>query len=90
MLLRCLIPGDAHFAISIVFYAVVVTIQMVWGDVAQNGNFTSEFVEVIELKTANFNHVDIVGLLGNLSCQRPSDVSCQSHVEPVNDRTRVS
>ena len=59
MLVCVLIPCDAHFAIGIVFQAIVVAIQMIGCDIAQNGNFTGKCIEVVELKTADFNHVNV-------------------------------
>ena len=81
VLVCVLIPSDAHFAIGIVFQAIVIAIQMVGYDVAQNGDFTGKCIEVVELKTADFNHVDIKGLLCDLSSQGSANIPRQSHVK---------
>ena len=45
-----LILDDTHLGINIVLHLEVVTIQVVWRDIQQDGNISTEIVHVIELE----------------------------------------
>ena len=75
-----LVLNDAHFGVGILLELIVVTVQMVGGNVQQDGDVCTEIVHIVELETAKFNHVVVVWLFSNLQGEALADVSCQSNV----------
>ncbi len=51
-IVRSLVLDDAEFCIHIVLHLVIVTVQMVGGDVHQYGNVGMELVHVVQLEAA--------------------------------------
>ena len=76
-----LVLQDTHLGISIRLHAVSIAVQMVGGDVEQDGNVGSESVHIVELETAELYDVVIKVLaLGYLECQAAAYISCQAHI----------
>lgn len=69
-----LILCDAHFACAIRRHTSV-ALQMVGGDVGENGNVQSQVVAVVKLKAGQLQYVGIVLLVGHLASERLADVA---------------
>ena len=75
-----LVLNDAHLGVHVVLHAVVVAVQMVGGDVQQNGNVGAEVVHIVQLKRTQLDDVVFVRILGHLQGQRVAYVAGQSGI----------
>ena len=78
--LRRLVLCDAHLGVGIVLKLIVVAVQMVGGDVQQDGNVGPEVVHIVELKTAQLYDVILMWVFGHLQSQASAYVSGQSGI----------
>ena len=78
--LRGLVLYDAHLGIHIVLHAVVVAIQVVGGDVQQDGDVGLKLVHVVQLERAQLDDVVLMRVLGHLQCQTAPYVASQSGI----------
>ena len=72
--------NDAELGVDVVLHAEVVTVEVVGGDVEQDGDVGLETVHVVELERAELDDVDLVGLLCHLEGERVADVASQTSV----------
>ena len=75
------VPGDAELALHVVLELVVVAVQMVRGDVGDNGDVGPEGIAAVELEAADFQHVVVVLLGCHLKGVALADVAAKAHVE---------
>ena len=75
-----LILQDAQLGVHITLHLAAVTVQVVGRDVHQHGDVGLEAVHVVELETAQFDHVARVRILGHLQGQAAPDVARQANV----------
>ena len=55
-----LVASYAHFRVDIVLETVVVSIEMVGGDIHQNGDICPKIEHTVELETAQLEHIPVV------------------------------
>ena len=79
-ILRSLILYNAHLGIHIVLHLEIVTIQMVRGDIQQNGHIGTEIIHIVQLKRRQFNDVVFMRIFSNLQSQRVSDIASQTGI----------
>ena len=89
----CLILYDTHLGIYIVLHTEVVAVEMVGGDVEQDGDICVEVVHVVELERTELDDVVFVRILSHLQSKRASDIARQSgivacHLEDMIDKRR--
>ena len=78
---RTQVPGDVELRCHIVLDIVVVAVEMVWGDVGDDGDVRAEIVNVVKLETGDFQDV-VVEMLGRYLIRIGfADVSAKAHVE---------
>ena len=77
---RRLVLDYAELGVHIILHLVVITVQMIGRYIQQDSYIRFEVVHVVQLKTAQFDHVDRVRVFGNLQCQAVSYVSCQADI----------
>ena len=53
----CLIGSDPEFSINISLEFIVVTIQMIFGDIGKYRHICSKITNIIQLKTADFGYI---------------------------------
>ena len=75
-----LVLNDAHLGVHVVLHAVVVAVQMVGGDVQQNGNVGAEVIHIVQLERTQLDDVVFVRILGHLQGKRVAYVAGQSGV----------
>ena len=75
-----LVLQDAQLGVHITLHLAAVTVQVVGRDVHQHGDVGLEAVHVIELETAQLDHVARVRLLGHLQGEAAPDVARQANV----------
>ena len=75
-----LVLYDAHLRIHIVLHAVVVAVEVVGGDVEQDGDVGTEVVHVVKLERAEFDDVVFVWVFCHLKGKRVADVTRQTSV----------
>ena len=80
VILGCHVPRNAKFRFDIVLHLVLVSIQMVRGDVGKNRYIRLEFVHSIQLETTQFQYIVVVIASGYLISVTKSDVSPKSHI----------
>ena len=77
----CLVLENAELCVHIVLHLIVVAVKMVGSDVEQHGDVGFEVIHVVELETAQLNHIDIVVGCRHLICEACPHVSSQAHVQ---------
>ena len=55
-----LVLHDAEFRINIVLHLIVISIQMVWGDIQQDSNIRLKIIHVVQLEAAQFDYINIM------------------------------
>jgi len=71
---------DAELGVDIVLHLVVVTVEVVGGDVHDHRHVGLEIVHVLELERAELDDVYVVVLAGHLQRQALADVAGQPYV----------
>ena len=72
---------NAHFGGGVALHLVGVAVQMVRGDVAEDGDVRTKGVAVVQLKTADFQYVQGFGVPRHLQCEALADVASQAHFQ---------
>jgi len=72
---------DAEFGIHILLHAVIVSVQMVRGNVHQNGDIGAELIHIVQLEGAEFDNIIVVLLHGHLQGKAVADVACQPYIQ---------
>ena len=75
-----LVLQDAQLGVHIALHLAAVTVQVVGRDVHQHGDVSLEAVHVVELETAQLDHVARVRILGHLQGQAAPDVARQTNI----------
>ena len=75
-----LVLDDAHLRIHIVLHLEVVAVEVVGRDVHQHGDVGLEVIHVVQLETAQLNHVVIMLLLSHLQRQTVANITGQTHI----------
>ena len=73
--------GDLELRPDIVLEIVVVTVEVVWGDVGDDGDVRLEVVDVVELETADFQDIIVVLLGRDLICVGLPYIAAEADVE---------
>ena len=61
-----LVLDDTELGIYIILHLVFVSVQMVWSDVHHYSDISMEFIHVVQLEAAKFNHIIIIVVFCNL------------------------
>lgn len=78
---RTEVPGDSEFRFHVVLHLVAVAVEVVRGNVRDDGDVRSEVVAVVQLETTDFQYVIVEMLRSDLICVALADVAAESHVE---------
>ena len=78
---RSLVLRDAEFGIHILLHAVIVSVQMVRGNVHQDGDIGAELIHIVQLEGAEFDNIIVVLLHGHLQGKAVADVACQPYIQ---------
>ena len=78
---RSLVLRDAEFGIYIFLHAVIVSVQMVRGNVHQDGDIGAELIHIVQLEGAEFDNIIVVLLHGHLQGKAVADVACQPYIQ---------
>ncbi|OAV74510.1 hypothetical protein Barb7_01987 [Bacteroidales bacterium Barb7] len=79
-----LVLEDAEFGVRIVLHLVIISVQMVGGDIQQDGDVGFEVVHIVQLKAAQLNHINCVRVFRHLQGKAVAYVSGKTNV-----RTRL-
>ncbi len=75
------VPDYTELSPCIFVDVVVVAVQMVRGDVGQNGDVGLEVIHIVQLETAEFQNMDVMVLRGHEHGVALPDVAAQPHVQ---------
>jgi len=81
MITRLLVHSDTEFAPDIILEFVIVTVQVILGDIGQDSYIRSELLYVIQLETADLYHVQCARFFSNLQSERVPDISHQCAIK---------
>ena len=79
--LRPEVACNLELGLDVVLHLVVVTVEMVRGYIRYDSDIGAEFVSIIELETADYQHIVVVLLGSDLHCVALADVAAESYVE---------
>ena len=75
-----LVLQDAELGIHILLHVIVVAVQVVGGDVEQDGDVGTELIHVVELETAELDDIPVVVAHCHLVGQASPDITRKTHV----------
>ena len=75
-----LILQDAELSVYIILHLIVITVQMIRCYIQYNSDIRFKVVHIIQLETAQLDHVDRMWIFRNLKRQAVSDIPGQAHV----------
>ena len=77
---RMLILHNAHLRVNIVLETVVVAVQMVGGDIHQNGHIGTEVVHSVQLERTQLQNIPLTGCGGHLKSETLAYITAQTNV----------
>src|ERR1700760_1249732 len=80
------VPGglvfcDPELACDIVLKFVIVSIEMVFGDIGKDGYVRAEVYDIVELEAADLAYVPGFRVFGNLACKRIADITYEGAIQ---------
>ena len=81
VIFRPLVLQDAEFGGDIILHFVVVAVEMVGGDVHDDGYSGLEVIHILELETGEFDDIDIMLLASHLKSHALANISSQADIQ---------